>query len=194
MGPIAKGWTPTTSAHAGGEIALELLRTFAGRPHANAHEDRSIAMMTIVDHLTGERGTHHVVRRPQCEYCGEPLTLDNAPVEIVLETGALDAKDDGSYRRLTPQQTIETYGHQVSRVTGVVEHLQRTNLDNDVTHVVESGVNLATVKKGAKVCGFRQNAGGKGTTPSKHAPARLQKPLSATPRPTPVMNPAWSPQ
>lgn len=167
MGPIAKGWTPTTSAHAGSEIALELLRTFAGRPHANAHVDPAIAMMTIVDHLTGERSTHHVVRRPQCEFCGEPLTLDNAPVEIVLEDGALDAKDDGSYRRLTPQQTLDTYIHQVSRVTGVVEHLQRTNLDNEVTHVVESGVNLATVKKGAKVCGFRQNAGGKGTTPEQ---------------------------
>jgi ribosomal protein S12 methylthiotransferase accessory factor len=124
-------------------------------------------MMTIIDHLNGDRSIHHVVRRPQCETCGEPLTLENAPVEIVLEVGALDAKDDGSYRRLTPQQTLDTYGHQVSRVTGVVEHLQRTNLDNDVTHVVESGVNLATVKKGAKVCGFRQNAGGKGTTPEQ---------------------------
>ena len=167
MGPIAKGWTPTTLAHAGGEIALELLRTFAGRPHASAHQDPAISMMTIIDHLNGDRTIHHVVRRPQCETCGEPLTLENAPVEIVLETGALDAKDDGSYRRLTPQQTLDTYGHQVSRITGVVEHLQRTNLDNDVTHVVESGVNLATVKKGAKVCGFRQNAGGKGTTPEQ---------------------------
>ena len=46
MGPIAKGWTPTTSAHAGSEIALELLRTFAGRPHANAHVDPTIAMMS----------------------------------------------------------------------------------------------------------------------------------------------------
>ena len=167
MGPIAKGWTPTTLAHAGGEISLELLRTFVGRPNANAHQDPSISQMTVIDHLNGDRSTHHVVRRPQCATCGEPLTIENVPVEIVLETGALDARDDGSYRRLTPQQTLDTYGHQVSRVTGVVEHLQRTNLDNDVTHVVESGVNLATVKKGAKVCGFRQNAGGKGTTPEQ---------------------------
>ena len=167
MGPIAVGWTATTAAHAGAEVALELLRTVSGRRHVNDHEDPSITRMSILDHLTGDTSTHHVVRRPQCSACGVPITLMNAPVEIHLASGALDAKDDGSYRRLTPQQTIDTYSHQVSRVTGVVEHLQRGNLDNDVTHVVESGVNLATVKKGTKACGFRQNAGGKGTTPEQ---------------------------
>lgn len=164
MGPLARGWTPATVMHGATEIALAVTRKALGtRPHG-AHDDPAIESMIVIDHLTGERSLHHVVRRPQCRSCGAPLTIDDDHFRITLESGALDAKDDGSYRRLTPQQTIATFGHHVSRRTGVVEQLRRTTNESSVVHVVESGVNLAVASKGSNVCGFRQSAGGKGTS------------------------------
>ena len=164
MGPVAHGWTPGTASHGATELALAVKRRSIGFPDANAHRDPAVAHMLVIDHLTGERSVHHVVRRPQCPECGSPITADSDHHVITLEGGALDAKDDGSYRRLTPQQTIDRYGHHVSRRTGVVEQLTRTTEESSVIHVVESGINLATVRKGAKACGFRQSAGGKGTS------------------------------
>lgn len=164
MGPVARGWTPGTAAHGATEVALAVKRRALGLPDSATHDDPGVQQMIVVDHLRGERTVHHVVRRPQCPRCGTPLTTDDDHHRITLTSGALDAKDDGSYRKLTPQQTLERYGHHVSRRTGVVEQLRRTTDDSSVIHVVESGINLATVRKGAKACGFRQNAGGKGTT------------------------------
>ncbi|MFM7146819.1 MAG: TOMM precursor leader peptide-binding protein [Actinomycetales bacterium] len=164
MGPVAHGWTPGTAGHAATEAALAVKRRAIGLPDANAHGDPAVAHMLVFDHTTGERSAHHVVRRPQCHECGSPLTVDDDFHVISLQGGALDAKDDGSYRKLTPQQTIDRYGHHVSRRTGVVEQLRRTTDDASVIHVVESGINLATVRKGSKACGFRQSAGGKGTS------------------------------
>jgi bacteriocin biosynthesis cyclodehydratase domain-containing protein len=164
MGPVAHGWTPGTAAHGATEIALAVKRRVLGHPEPTAHSDPSVAQMIVIDHISGEREVHHVVRRPQCRGCGTPLSVEDDHHRITLQAGALDAKDDGSYRRLTPQQTLSTFGHHVSRRTGVVEQLRRTTDDASVIHVVESGINLATVRKGAKACGFRQSAGGKGTT------------------------------
>lgn len=164
MGPVARGWTAGTAAHGATEASLAIKRRATGLPDANAHADSSISHMLVIDHVTGERSVHYVVRRPQCPQCGDPLTVESEHHVITLEGGALDAKDDGSYRKLTPQQTIDRYGHHVSRRTGVVEQLRRTSDEASVIHVVESGINLATVRKGAKACGFRQSAGGKGTT------------------------------
>ena len=164
MGPVSKGWTPATAAHGATEIALAVTRKVLDIRPEGAHENPTIEPMIVIDHLTGERAVHHVVRRPQCRACGTPLTIEDDHFRITLEEGALDAKDDGSYRRLTPQQTIDTYGHHVSKRTGVVEQLRRITNEASVLHVVESGVNLAVARKGSNICGFRQSAGGKGTS------------------------------
>ena len=164
MGPVARGWTAGTATHGATEIALSLKRRALGFSESFAHADPGVEHMVVFDHLTGGREVHHVVRRPQCSACGAVIGIDDDHHRIVLQDGALDAKDDGSYRKLTPRQTIEMYGHHVSRRTGIVEVLRRTTDENSVIHIVESGVNLATVQKGAKLCGFRQSAGGKGTT------------------------------
>jgi oxazoline/thiazoline synthase len=164
MGPVARGWTPGTATHGATEIALSIKRRALGLSESFAHAQPGVEHMVVFDHLNGERVVHHVVRRPQCPGCGKPIDVDDDHHRIVLEGIALDAKDDGSYRKLTPRQTVAMYGHHVSRRTGVVEVLRRTTDEDSVIHIVESGVNLATVQKGVKTCGFRQSAGGKGST------------------------------
>lgn len=164
MGPVVRGWTAGTATHGATEIALSVKRRALGISESFAHPEPGVEHMVVFDHLSGERDVHHVVRRPQCAACGTPIEVDGDHHRIKLQSGALDAKDDGSYRKLTPRQTMETYGHHVSRRTGVVEVLRRITDENSVIHVVESGVNLATVNKGSKACGFRQSAGGKGST------------------------------
>lgn len=160
MGPVVRGWTDSTVAHTGAEIALEVARYRAGRA-ARPAGDASSAM-SVIDHLTGERRVHAVVRRPQCRSCG--AAADATPRRPELSSVGLDAPDDGSYRMLTPTQTLDRYGHHVSNVTGVVEYLRAVQSDDHVLQVVESGVNLAQARKGSSTGGFRQSAGGKGTT------------------------------
>ena len=160
MGPVARGWTASTAAHSATEIVLAVERRVLRRSSVHDHADPSVAHMVTIDHLTGERATHHVVRRPQCPECGSAPSVDGDHYRIVLEAGELDAKDDGSYRRLTPQQTVSAYGHHVSPRTGVVERLTRTSPEDSIVHVVESGINLATTQKSASEVGFRQWACG----------------------------------
>ena len=160
MGPTALGWTGSTAAHAAAEIALEIARFRSGRRMSPAGPDSSA--MLVIDHLTGERRLHAVVRRPQCPECG--TAADATPRPVLLTDVGLDAPDDGSYRMHSPAQTLERYGHHVSKVTGVVEYLTATQPEDHVVQVVASGVNLAQVRKGGSASGFRQGAGGKGTT------------------------------
>jgi bacteriocin biosynthesis cyclodehydratase domain-containing protein len=164
MGPVSRGWTTATAWHTAAEIAMAIDRRAAGARGVHDHADPAIEHLLVIDHLTGERTAHQVVRRPQCAQCGSPLAIDDERTKITLSSVALDAKDDGSYRRLTPRQTIDTFGHHVSPRTGVVEHLTSAYPADSVLHVVESGVNLATVRKGGSPAGFRHSAGGKGTT------------------------------
>lgn len=164
MGPTSRGWTPSTAVHAASEIALIIERRLRGLSSSHDHADPAIANMIVIDHLTGERSVHHVVRRPQCIRCGTRLTVDSEHFDIVLQAGALDANHDGSYRRLTPAQTLTAFSHHVSPRTGVVDRLTRTSPDDSVVHVVESGINLAVRGKVGDVPGFRQRAEGKGTT------------------------------
>ena len=164
MGPTSRGWTPSTAAHTASEIALMIERRLRGLSSSHDHVDPAIANLIVIDHLTGDRSVHHVVRRPQCVRCGSRLSVDSDHFDIVLQPGALDSKDDGAYRRFTPAQTLTTYSHHVSSRTGVVDRLTRISPDDSVVHIVESGINLAMRGKGGDANGFRQNAGGKGTT------------------------------
>ena len=160
MGPVSSGWTPATIGHTAAEVALEIERRMQRQGDGVPDEHR----MLLIDHLSGERSWHAVVRQPQCRTCGAPRTVDDPEFVIRLTATALDAEAGRSYRRLTPTAVVEAFGHHVSPRTGVVERLQRTSAAGGVVHVVESGVNLATVRKGGTSAGFRQSASGKGIT------------------------------
>ena len=163
MGPVVRGWTAATIAHTGAEVALMIERWQLGGEGTEgiaAHPRR----MLVIDHMNGERSWHTVVRRPQCPTCGTAPSVDDPMHVVRLEAVPLTAEAGRSYRRIPPAAVAEAYGHHVSPRTGIVERLERATDSESIVHVVESGVNLAMVRKGGQSTGFRQSASGKGIT------------------------------
>jgi len=158
-GSLTRGWTTATANHGAAEAAWEVHRYATGRRRI---AERTV--MTVIHHSSGERKEHAVSRRPQCARCGEELTIESAHWDVRIPETPLRALPDGSRRATTAEETIDRYRHLVSSRTGVVEYLTDVDPSDNPIHVVESGTNYATVRPGEGSQGFRQRAGGKGTT------------------------------
>jgi len=159
FGSLTRGWTTATAHHGAAEVAWEAHRYVAGRRRL---DERMV--MTVIHHSSGERREHAVVRRPQCARCGQEFTIESTHWDLQIPETPLRALADGSRRAMTAEQTIDRYRHLVSSRTGVVEYLTDVDPSDNPIHVVESGTNYATVRPGEGNQGFRQRAGGKGTT------------------------------
>lgn len=159
FGSLVRGWTTATANHGAAEAAWEIHRYAAGRRRISGR-----STMTVIHHSSGERKEHVVVRRPHCARCGERLTLEARHWDVEIGETPLRALADGSWRAMTAEETLDRYRHLVSSRTGVVEYLTEVDPSDNPIHVVESGTNHATVRPGEGNQGFRQRAGGKGTT------------------------------
>jgi ribosomal protein S12 methylthiotransferase accessory factor len=162
FGSLTRGWTTATAHHGAAEAAWEAQRYASGRRRLGAR-----TVMTVIHHSSGERRDHAVIRRPQCSRCGEPLTVDSSFWDVHIPETPLRSLEDGSRRAITAEETIERYRHLISSRTGVVEFLTEVDPSDNPIHVVDSGTNYATVRPGGSNQGFRQRAGGKGTTPAQ---------------------------
>jgi ribosomal protein S12 methylthiotransferase accessory factor len=88
--------------------------------------------------------THHVPRLPYCSVCGTNEPLDRPIRPVVLEMQAKRFTHDGGHRVVSPEVTLERYGHHVSPLTGAVTMLERVTSAGDGTmHVYLAGRNLA---------------------------------------------------
>ncbi|MBL0389478.1 TOMM precursor leader peptide-binding protein [Tumebacillus sp. ITR2] len=101
--------------------------------------------------------THHLVRRPQCPACGEPISIGETPAPFELTSQRVLA---GEYRTAAPEETLRKFGHHVSPVTGIVRKLERSNKGSfeGLVHNYVAGVNHAGGR------GLRSYSGGKGVT------------------------------
>ncbi|HEV8025668.1 MAG TPA: TOMM precursor leader peptide-binding protein [Candidatus Nanopelagicales bacterium] len=162
FGSLTRGWTTATAHHGAAETAWEAHRYASGRRQIGARTE-----MTVIHHSSGERRQHAVVRRPQCPRCGESLSVDAPHWDVRISETPLRALADGSHRAMSAEETIERYRHLISSRTGVVEYLTDVDPSDNPVHVVDSGTNYATVRPGGSTLGFRQRAGGKGTTPAQ---------------------------
>jgi ribosomal protein S12 methylthiotransferase accessory factor len=162
FGSLMRGWTTATAHHGAAEAAWEAHRFASGRRRIGPR-----TVMTVIHHSSGERREHAVIRRPQCSRCGEQLTIDSPYWDVQIPETPLRALADGSRRAMTAEETMERYRHLISSHTGVVEYLTDVDPSDNPIHVVDSGTNYATVRPGESNQGFRQRAGGKGTTPAQ---------------------------
>ena len=81
-----------------------------------------------------ETKKHTVVKRPQCDICGELAFRHTEPQPIVLGRRKKIFTADGGYRCYLPEQTFEKYQHHISPITGVVRELQKVPQSiNDLT-------------------------------------------------------------
>lgn len=162
FGSLTRGWTTATAHHGAAETAWEAHRFASGRRRIGARTE-----MTVIHHSSGERREHAVIRRPQCSRCGDQLTVDSPYWDVQIPETPLRALADGSLRAMSAEETIERYRHVISSRTGVVEYLTDVDPSDNPVHVVDSGTNYATVRPGGSTLGFRQRAGGKGTSPAQ---------------------------
>ncbi|WP_328581127.1 TOMM precursor leader peptide-binding protein [Streptomyces sp. NBC_00370] len=147
---------------AGLQIAgLEAAKFLAGHQHTD--QDRVLTF----DTLTLESRHHRLRHRPQCPECGDPgLVARQAGRPVVPRTRRKIAAS-GGHRSRTAQQTLDSFGHLVSPVTGVVADISRVESGPAFLNSFSSGPNPAGYANGlaALTSGLRQVNGGKGTTP-----------------------------
>ena len=128
---------PASAGVATTVAALQIAKLVtAGR--ADGCED---AMVTLDLHtLAAER--HLVVRRPQCEACGQPGDPARLPEPPRLEHRPIGFTADGGYRTVPPETTFARYRHHISPVTGLVAGLQAARFPSGpdpALHVYRAG-------------------------------------------------------
>lgn len=153
-----------TRAFSAGLIGTTVLKALVV-DRDDATED-DVTILTLAPD-TGERGIHHVIKRPQCAVCGTPEPLDalHPPVDIASSPRLLD--NDSGTRSVTPEATYERFKHQVSPITGAVSALTRIDdVDNPAMHVYASGHNFAMRGHDLRQfrAGLRNKSSGKGMT------------------------------
>lgn len=149
-------------------IALVVLRQVgAPRPEGESTgEVTQPAAMVTFDISTGATGRHVLVRRPQCPACGTIPPVDRLP-RVELPRTPLAAGQDGGWRAVSAQATVDRFGHHVSHITGAVSILTKVSVDHeDGLHVYLAGQNMAVRSAdlaGLRV-GLRSASGGKGVS------------------------------
>ncbi|GAA1261617.1 TOMM precursor leader peptide-binding protein [Kitasatospora nipponensis] len=122
--------------------------------------------LVSLDSRTLATERHAVVRRPQCPHCGDARLLLDRLARIELASSAVNFATDGGHRTVRPEDTQRRLDKHVSRITGVITHLQLLNgTDNGVTYSYFSGHNFAVAHN---LDALRRNvrgiSGGKGRT------------------------------
>ena len=147
-----------------GLIAAEIAKWLVLEEDAPIHE-HAIAM-----HVgTFASSRHRVLRRPQCQVCGDEALYrpDRQPVDLSLESSPKSVINSGGTRTVAPEVTLAKYRHLVSPVSGVVTWLRRTTDEADSwLHVYWAGSNLGMRSRTLSSLrrSLRSKSAGKGST------------------------------
>ena len=147
-----------------GLVAGEVAKWLVLRDTAPIHE-RAISLDT--GRLTTDH--HPTMRRPQCSTCGDEALNrpDRPPVPVRLRPSPAGVRNSGGLHSVPPEETLATYRHLVSPVSGVVTWLSRTTDEADPwLHVHWAGSNLAlrTRKLSSLRRNLRSKSAGKGSS------------------------------
>ena len=68
--------------------------------------------------------SHRVVRRPQCQQCGNPRWMQEQAMRApLLNGGNTFTSREGGFRSLAPQGVLQRYSHLVSPISGAIAYL-----------------------------------------------------------------------
>ena len=112
----ARAALPATHHLSAEQSALEIAKCLAGAPVTTA-----AAVLSLDTHTLTTR-THRLLPDPACPVCGSPPQPVIRPVTLVPRK--VHFMQDGGHRHVTPEQTLQTYEHLVSPITGIVSQLQ----------------------------------------------------------------------
>ncbi len=131
--------TPVTLRTALG-LAATTIANWISRAGNLAHLDGKLQTVNL---LTLQSESHPVIRQPACSACGESgRGHEHSPLTLQKRRKTYTA--DGGHRSASPQETLDTYGHHISPISGAVTMLERmSSNDGGVMHVYISGNNIA---------------------------------------------------
>ena len=154
---------PTPSQAALEQAAIELVKWIV-RPESSNLEGKLVTL----DAIALETQSHILVKRPQCQTCGE---LEGAtpgqPAPIVLASRQKTFTEDGGHRTSSPEATLRKYQHHVSPLIGAVKELYKVSMPSEGSmHLYYSGHNLSKMANDLYFLrqGGRGSSAGKGKT------------------------------
>ena len=138
------------------QAGIELVRVLLGASALEGH-------ILTYSHKTQESTKHRLVRRPQCQVCGDRNRSVPARVHLDLD----DYPSNYKYREVGPDITFERYKHHISKLTGILSGINRySNVESSLIHNYTSGRNL--ISEGRILNGgdqhFRAYNAGKGSS------------------------------
>ncbi|MGK7939731.1 MAG: TOMM precursor leader peptide-binding protein [Crocosphaera sp.] len=168
--PTARAALPSTVQTGLQFAATEIAKYLVISQSSNASLPTLEGKLITFNHCSLDVKTHTLIRRPQCPTCGDSEILHRRGFEpLVLESRLKHFTRDGGHRAITPQQTIQTYEHLISKITGVVTELIRvTDPTNPLVHTYSAGhaFGSATSLRGLRST-LKHKSSGKGKTDSQ---------------------------
>jgi bacteriocin biosynthesis cyclodehydratase domain-containing protein len=158
---LALNWATT-------EIAKWIAARSLGIPDHGAAKPETLAgKILTLDQVTHEYRAHALPHRPQCPCCGDPQLVGRRGFQpIELKPSPKRYLDDGGHRSMSPEQTLDRYGHLISPVSGVVMELSRiSDPSNPLVNTYRSSHSMGVVGslRGLRKI-LRHTASGKGKT------------------------------
>jgi ribosomal protein S12 methylthiotransferase accessory factor len=99
---------------------------------------------------------HILVKRPNCPSCG--YSLNKTPLPVVLGHRKKAFTSDGGHRFCSPEETLRTYQHLISPITGIVRELNKIQ-GNALVHTYVAKHHFRSVFD--DLASLRQNIGGR---------------------------------
>lgn len=156
--PTAVAGLPAAVAMACRLAALEIAKFLAGAAH------NLDGMLLSMDTRTWTSKSHALVRYPACPVCGDPV--QPRPGAVRLEQRRAVPTEGSGHRAMSPEATLDRYGHLVSPIVGIVSMVEPPPGTGGAFQVCVGGANGAiplTDLEGFKV-NLRSRSAGKGPT------------------------------
>ena len=138
---------PLASLPATLQTALGMAATEVFRWIVQGGNKRLEGVLVTYDTLSLKTQNHILVKRPQCQACGEKILscLNGKPLPALLGHRKKTFSADGGHRCSTPEETLKKYQHHISPITGVVRELLKIDQDSTgLTHTYLARHHFAT--------------------------------------------------
>ncbi|MCP4220002.1 MAG: TOMM precursor leader peptide-binding protein [bacterium] len=164
--PLPVSFTPMSMQTAANLAAIEIIKwLYFGENEGLEGNIKSL------DTLSCSTRSHVLVKRPQCEVCGDAESRSPQPSPVVLaKSASYCISRQGGYRETPLEDTLEKYKHHISPITGVVQKLEPYFPDNGgPVYNYSSGHNMALKSKTLLWLNHHTRGGnvGKGKTSSQ---------------------------
>lgn len=123
--------------------------------------------MVTVDLDTLGTDTHQLVRRPQCERCGDPTLISGRDPKVTISSAPLARDIEGGLRARPTGEVYQQLRRHVSPMIGAVTWLVPfSEVDNGLSYSYRAGHNFAMIRDSVDLLrrNLRGQSGGKGRT------------------------------